>query len=224
MRGLLVIIHRWAGLFIAIFLLVAGLTGAVISWDHELDEWLNPDLFEATQAGAPLPPLELVSRFEATDPRARVTSFPLSFEKGKTAELFVEPRIDPATGKLYELDYNQVYLEPASGDVTGKRYWGKISLDRRDLLPFLYKLHYSMHVPDFFNSDRWGVWLMGIVGLVWTFDCFVGLWLTFPAFARGQPGNKSWIQRWSPAWRRDPPCWRSRPMRRGSIGPRARRG
>lgn len=58
-----------------------------------------------------------------------------------------------------------------------------------------------MHVPDFFNSDRWGVWLMGIVGLVWTFDCFVGLWLTFPAFARGQPGNKSWIQRWSPAWR-----------------------
>lgn len=120
MRGLLVIIHRWAGLFIAIFLLVAGLTGAVISWDHELDEWLNPDLFEATQAGAPLPPLELVSRFEATNPRARVTSFPLSFEKEKTAELFVEPRIDPATGKLYELDYNQVYLEPASGDVTGK--------------------------------------------------------------------------------------------------------
>ncbi|MBS0270018.1 MAG: PepSY domain-containing protein, partial [Proteobacteria bacterium] len=180
MRGLLVIIHRWAGLFIAVFLLVAGLTGAVISWDHELDEWLNPDLFVAKQAGAPLPALELVARFEATDPRARVTWFPMSFEAGETAQLFVEPRIDTATGKLYELDYNQVYLEPATGAIAGKRFWGKISLDRRDLLPFLYKLHYSMHVPDFFNSDRWGIWLMGIVGLVWTFDCFVGLWLTFP--------------------------------------------
>lgn len=201
MRGFLVIIHRWAGLFIAVFLLVAGLTGSLISWDHELDEWLNPDLFEATQAGAPMPPLALVSGFEASDQRARVTSFPLSFEEGKTAELFVEPRIDPATGKPYELDYNQVYLEPATGDVAGKRYWGKISLDRRDILPFLYKLHYSMHVPDFFNSDRWGVWLMGIVGLVWMFDCFVGLWLTFPAVVRSQPSNRSWMQRWAPAWR-----------------------
>ena len=201
MRGLLVIIHRWAGLFIAVFLLVAGLTGSVISWDHELDEWLNPDLIEATQTGAPLPPLELVSRFEATDKRARVTSFPLSFEEGKTAELFVEPRIDPATGKLYTLDYNQVYLEPATGEVAGKRYWGEISLDRRNLLPFLYKLHYSMHVPDFFNNDRWGVWLMGIVGVVWMFDCFVGLWLTFPAVTRAQTGSRSWMQRWAPAWR-----------------------
>jgi uncharacterized iron-regulated membrane protein len=200
-RGLLVIIHRWAGLFIAVFLLVAGLTGAVISWDHELDEWLNPDLIEATQTGAPLPPLELVSHFEATDKRARVTSFPLSFEEGKTAELFVEPRIDQATGKLYTLDYNQAYLEPSTGEVAGKRYWGEISLDRRNLLPFLYKLHYSMHVPDFFNSDRWGVWLMGIVGVVWMFDCFVGLWLTFPAVARAQPSSKSWMQRWAPAWR-----------------------
>jgi uncharacterized iron-regulated membrane protein len=200
-RGLFVIIHRWGGLFIALFLLVAGLTGSVISWDHELDEWLNPDLFEARDAGTPLPPLELVSRFEASDPRVRVTSFPLSFENGKTAELFVEPRINPATAKLYEVDYNQVYLEPATGEIAGKRYWGKISLDRRDILPFLYKLHYSMHVPDFFNSDRWGIWLMGIVGLVWTFDCFVGLWLTFPSVPRNQPGNRSWIQRWAPAWR-----------------------
>jgi uncharacterized iron-regulated membrane protein len=200
-RGLLVVIHRWAGLFIAVFLLVAGLTGSVISWDHELDEWLNPDLFEAKQAGAPLPPLELVSRFEATDHRARVTFFPLTFEDGKTAELFVEPRIDPATSKPYALDYNQVYLEPATAEITGKRFWGRISLDRRDILPFLYKLHYSMHVPDFFSSDRWGIWLMGIVGLVWTFDCFVGLWLTFPAALRAQTGNKTWMQRWAPAWR-----------------------
>ncbi|HVZ03903.1 PepSY-associated TM helix domain-containing protein [Hyphomicrobium sp.] len=204
MRGLLVTIHRWAGLFIAAFLFVAGLTGSVISWDHEIDEWLNPDLFESKQTGSPLPPLELVSRFEATDRRVRVTSLPLSYERGKTAELFVEPRIDPSTGKPYIVDYNQVYVEPATGQIAGKRFWGKISLDRRDLLPFLYKLHYSMHVPDFFNSDQWGIWLMGLVGLVWTFDCFVGLWLTFPTFARTTAPNKSWLQRWMPAWRMKP--------------------
>ena len=210
MRGVLVIIHRWAGLFIAVFLFIAGLTGAVISWDHELDEWLNPDLLEAKQPGTPLPPLELVARFEASDPRARVTYFTLSPEAGKTVELFVEPRVDPTTGRLYDLDYNQVYMEPATGEITGKRYWGKISLDRRDILPFLYKLHYSMHIPDFYGYDRWGIWLMGIVGIVWMFDCFVGLCLTFPpvpktsstrAFARVPGNEKTWLARWSPAWR-----------------------
>lgn len=36
--------HRWVGLAIAGFLFVSGLTRAVISWDHELDEGLNGDL------------------------------------------------------------------------------------------------------------------------------------------------------------------------------------
>ena len=30
-------LHRWFGLFTAVFLFIAGATGAVISWDHELD-------------------------------------------------------------------------------------------------------------------------------------------------------------------------------------------
>ena len=52
MRKALVVVHRWAGLTIALFLFVAGLTGAVISWDHELDEWLNPHLFDARSGEA----------------------------------------------------------------------------------------------------------------------------------------------------------------------------
>ena len=211
MRELFVTVHRWAGLFTAVFLFIAGLTGSLISWDHELDEWLNPHLFNAPETGAPLPALELVRRFEADHPQGRVTSFPLAFEKGHTADLFVEPRIDPNTGELYSLDYNQAFVDPASGNVLGQRYWGRISLDSENLLPFLYKLHYSMHIPDFYNFDRWGVWFMGIVGIVWMFDCFVGLYLTFPkrraqtraALAGGlsRAEMRNWWDRWKPAWK-----------------------
>jgi uncharacterized iron-regulated membrane protein len=213
MRATFTLVHRWAGLFIAVFLFIAGATGAVISWDHELDEWLNAHLFDAKATGTPLSPHELVRRAEAADPRVRVTYFPLSFEEGHNASLFIEPRVDPKTGERYDVEYNQVFVDPVSGEVAGKRYWGAISLDRENILPFLYKLHYSMHIPDFWGIDRWGYWFMGIVGIVWLFDCFVGFYLTLPRRA-GQVGGelgeqsalssngarRSWWERWKPSW------------------------
>jgi uncharacterized iron-regulated membrane protein len=42
MRFAFTLAHRWLGLAIATFLFVSGLTGAVISWDRELDRVLNP--------------------------------------------------------------------------------------------------------------------------------------------------------------------------------------
>jgi uncharacterized iron-regulated membrane protein len=222
MRAIFTVIHRWAGLFIAVFLAIAGLTGAVISWDHELDEWLNPHLYDAKAEGAPLPPLELVKKAEEADPRGKVTFFPLQFEQGHNASLFVEARVDPKTSEPFSLDYNQVFIDPASGEIAGKRYWGAVSLDTENILPFLYKLHYSMHIPDFWGIDRWGMWFMGLVGIVWMFDCFVGFYLTLPArLRRGAPGArgreeammgitsdasagatpKSWWDRWAPAWK-----------------------
>ena len=51
MRAAFVTVHRWAGLITAAFLFFSGVTGAVISWDHALDEWLNSHLFEAKAQG-----------------------------------------------------------------------------------------------------------------------------------------------------------------------------
>src|SRR5262249_24324315 len=117
MRNVFVVVHRWAGLFIAVFLFIAGLTGAVISWDHELDEWLNPHLFDAKATGPALPALDLAAKVEAADPRARVTYVPLSAEPGHTLAMGVDPRLDPKTGNLYDIDYNQAFLDPASGEI-----------------------------------------------------------------------------------------------------------
>jgi len=192
MRRLLVTLHRWFGLFAALFLFVAGLTGAVISWDHELDEWLNPHLFQASATGPALPPLELAARLEAAEPRLRVRFMPLEIEPGHSLGLFVEPRLDPATQQPYALGYNQVALDPATGEVLGKRQWGKVSLERENLLPFLYKLHYSMHIPDAF-SRQLGTLFMGIVAIVWVFDTLLALWISFPSL-------KSWRQSFAFRW------------------------
>ncbi len=182
MRGALVVLHRWCGLFIAGFLFIAGLTGAVITWSHELDEWANPQLFRAASGTrqATLSPLELARQAEAADPRLRVSFVPLTLEPGHTAMLGVAARIDPATGAPYRLGFNQLAMDPATGEIQGQRQWGRISLSRENLLPFLYKLHYTMHIPKGWGIE-WGVWLMGMVSAVWIFDCFLALWISFPS-------------------------------------------
>ena len=182
MRGALVVLHRWCGLFIAGFLFVAGLTGAVIAWDHEIDEWVNPGLFQAASGAtdSPLAPLELARRAEADDPRLRVSFLPLALEPGHTAMLGVAARIDPVTGAPYALGFNQLALDPATGHAQGRRQWGQISLSRENLLPFLYKLHYTMHIPKGWGID-FGVWLMGVVSAVWIVDCFLALCISFPS-------------------------------------------
>jgi uncharacterized iron-regulated membrane protein len=179
MRALLVVMHRWLGLGTALFLFVAGATGALISWDHELDEWLNPQLFDARSSGEPLPVHELARRIEAADPRVRISFMPLSVEPGHAFTVFVQPRIDPATGAPFVPGYNQVAVDPATGEVQGRREWGKVSLTRENLLPFLYKLHYTMHIPDGFGLEL-GMWFMGLVGIVWVVDTLIALAISFP--------------------------------------------
>ncbi|RIA19376.1 putative iron-regulated membrane protein [Ectopseudomonas oleovorans] len=192
MRPILVLLHRWCGLLIALFLFTAGLTGAVISWDHELDEWLNPHLFDAQSAGPAQDPLQLVDVLEARDPRLQVSFMPLALEPGHALGIFVDPRIDPATGKAYKLGFNQLGVDPVTGDIQGQREWGAISLSRENLLPFLYKLHYSLHIPEGFGIEL-GVLFFGIVAIVWCLDCLVALWLSFPNL---RSWRKSFAFRW----------------------------
>jgi len=192
MRELLVRLHRWFGLAAALFLFIAGATGAVISWDHELDEWLNPHLFHARSTGAPLPVLELAAKIEAADPRVRVTFMPLEVEPGHTFTASVSPRVDPATGRLFEPGYNQIALDPATGEAQGRREWGKVSLTRENLLPFLYKLHYSMHIPDGWGVEL-GIWFMGLIAMAWVADTLIALWISFPNWATWR---RSFAFRW----------------------------
>jgi len=191
MRTALTVLHRWLGLATAGFLFVAGLTGAVISWDHELDAWLNPTLFEARAPGAPRDPLALAHDLERADRSLQVTWTPLSVEPGGTVLFGVEPRPD-AAGRSQALAFNQVAVDPATGERLGQRFWGQPSLSRENLLPFLYKLHYSLTVP-FVSGVDVGVWLMGLVGIAWTIDCLVALAISFPS---PPAWRKSFAFRW----------------------------
>jgi uncharacterized iron-regulated membrane protein len=210
MRGVFGLLHRWIGLTIAVFLFVSGVTGTVIAWDHELDDLLNPHLKLTDSRGDFVSVLSLVAAAEASDPRARVVYAPLLSEAGKTVSLGIAPRIDPATARPYQLDYNQVFFDPVTGERIGQRKWGEIwPISRETFVTFLYQLHYTMHIPEFWGIDQWGLWLMGGVAIVWVFDCFIGFYLTLPTrrAARAHRAkvvaerlDRGFWQRWKPAW------------------------
>jgi uncharacterized iron-regulated membrane protein len=211
MRHAFTLLHRWVGLAIAAFLFLSGVTGAVISWDHELDDFLNPHLHEAAGSGVAIPSLELARQVEARDPRVRVTYFPLAAEPGESLSLYVQPRVDAATGRLFEPGYNEVFVNPVTGVEIGKREWGQAwPITTETFVSFLYKLHYTLHIPEMWGIDRWGVWLMGGIAILWTIDCFVGFYLTLPTRRVPSPSRpinvervlqRGWWSRWKPAWK-----------------------
>ncbi len=204
MRSIFGRLHRWAGLLTAAFLFFSGVTGAVISWDHELDDLLNSKLKDVTTAGPAKPSIELAGLIEQRDPRARVIHMYMTPEKNESLSFFVLPRIDPTTSKRYTLDYNQIFLDPNTGEELGRRYWGAVwPVTRENFVSFLYKLHYTMHIPEFWGSDRWGMRILGVIAIIWTIDCFIGL--------------LSDTARRANASRREPPRRRAR-TRQGVLG------
>ncbi|MDQ7246733.1 PepSY-associated TM helix domain-containing protein [Dongia sedimenti] len=202
LRPILVLIHRFVGLAIAAFLFISGVTGAVISWDHELDELINPHLVEAPGRGAFLDPLVLADRIAVDDPHSFITYVPLHPEEGHNLAFGAEPRFDARTGALYETGYNQIFVDPVTGETRGKREWGAAwPISTETFVSFLYVLHYSLHIPEMWGIDRWGEWLMGGVALLWTIDCFVGFYLTLPIRKRTTARIGTWWNRWKPAWK-----------------------
>jgi uncharacterized iron-regulated membrane protein len=195
-RSFWTLLHRYAGLFMAAFLIFAGITGIALAFYKELDRTLNPALyFVEERAQSPLAVNALAAKVHAAYPAALIDVLMLDRNPGESVRARLSPRVDAATGKPAVLEWTEIFVDPFDGRVLGGREWGVFKADWPHLMPFLYKAHYTLYVPG-----KWGEWFMGGVALVWMFDCFVGFYLTLPAGRAGKPAKKSWLRRWVPAW------------------------
>jgi uncharacterized iron-regulated membrane protein len=224
-RSVWVLIHRWAGH--GGFLIVVGLTGSLLAFLPELNRALTPHLFPATRPAKTMGLGELALAAQAVLPEAEVTQ--VYVDSSGAAIIGFEPRFDPATGKPYELDFNQLFLDARTGRELGRRTVEGLPTGLDNLMPFIYRLHYNL------SLGAVGGWILGITALVWTIDCFVAFYLTLPARRSGslslrervrvktravkgifhsltpalsqrEKGNRtsadrSFWQRWKPAWK-----------------------
>ena len=185
-RGFWVFIHRWAGLALAGFLIIVGVTGALLAFNSELERIISPQLYAAPRPGAePLDLASLARRAEAQVQGGQAIRVGLS--EPDQAEVWMVPR-NEGEGGSEALGFNQLFLDPYTGGELGRRSWGEISEGWINLMPFIYALHFKLAL------GRSGFWIMGVVALVWTLDCFVGFYLTLPR------ADGAFWRRWKPAW------------------------
>lgn len=181
-----VLVHRYVGLLMAAFLILEGVTGSLLAFKGPIGAWLSPSTLSPPHPGmAKLGPGVLAERLEAREPRVRVGYFSID---GSEAVIAVQPRTDPATGKPYVLGFDHIVVDPWTGEELGRIRHGGLSKGPQDIMPFVYDLHQNLAVGP------WGTILLGVVAALWTADCFVAAYLTFPASLKDFPA------RWKTAW------------------------
>jgi uncharacterized iron-regulated membrane protein len=187
-RAFLLIVHRWAGLTIALVLVVAGLTGAILPFQGELGRLVAPHVWnvEAPAPGAtPLSGLELARLVEA-ETGGTVSYIPLVAKPDRAQAIFVSPR--PGQPPL---GYDELFVDPYTGAIRDRVRYGDLRDGPVNLMPFLVLFHYSL------AAGEWGRFAFGVAALIWAVECLVGIVLSFP---RGGKGGRDLLRRWGRAW------------------------
>ena len=180
-RNAFVWLHRYLGLTILAFLIVAGVTGSVLVFREPLDAAFNSDLSAIPAGGHVLAPARVADIVQRTHPEWRITEAPLRLKPDEAMMLAVAPATPGAA-----LGFNQVFVDPHDGHVIGTREnrpgWG-----RRHIMEGILQFHQNL------LASTIGRWFMGIVAIGWLISNLVGLYLTFPTL------GPFW-QRWGKIW------------------------
>jgi uncharacterized iron-regulated membrane protein len=172
-RNTWVFIHRYAGLFILLFVFQVGFTGSLLAFNEELDHFFLGDWAKATPSGQMQDRATLYAAAEAAYPGITITSGgeDMASHPAESVILYAESTTDappPVT---------EVFVDPYTAEVLGGRYWGAIVFDAAHFMPMMYRMHYALLVQEW---DGWGFWFMGIVAVIWAIDHIGVLFISFP--------------------------------------------
>lgn len=179
--------HSQFGLAIGFFILIAALSGSCIAFYHTLDAKVNPWQISHAPTLDTLPsdPLSHIEQVEFLVEGGKVSWVSLVLSQQGSWHYFLFPKT-----MTKPISNSEVFVDPYSGDVKGMRFWGDITQGMTNLLPFIYKLHYSLSLGSI------GEFIMGLAALSWFVVLMTGIWITLPkkdgAFFREWKKNWKW--------------------------------
>lgn len=170
-RTLWLQVHSWLGLMLGVFLSVFGITGSILVFQQEIDEWLAPELLTVRppEAGALYLPFERLQKAgQAVMPTASKLLFSY-YPRNEVAALILEfsvPIINSVTENW------QVGVDPYTAAITGKRRTGRSDhWFPETFVYFVFALHYTLLISGT---------VVGVLGYVLLFSVLTGLILWWP--------------------------------------------
>ena len=202
MRRICLWIHRYTGLVMAGFLIIAGFTGSLLAFHDELDNVFNHQLAQIERQDAPqLPIATLHDKVVAAYPEYNFSSMPTSLKADKSAVFSVDRVRGQSAKNQPKAPFQEVYINPYNGDILGTR--DKDEWAWRNTMWKVFWLHRDLLLGNF------GKLLLGVIALLWTINCFIGFYLTLPrTVKKGHAAHRktvkkraSVLKRWLPAWK-----------------------
>jgi uncharacterized iron-regulated membrane protein len=147
-------VHRWLGLILGPFLVVMGLTGAVLVFMHEADRALNPSVLSVAIGHARLPLDVLASRVRAAAPECALS------------DLLTGDMDTPAAALVSRLTCNGAYREalvdPYTGNITAFREPG-----------YFINALFTLHSQLFLNDT--GRLVLFVLAISWIVTSVIGV-------------------------------------------------
>ena len=169
-------IHRWSGIALAALLVVAGVSGALLAFHHEIDALLNPRLHRTEPQAHRASLDDIAATIEARHPQLVVGYFLFADDPASSIHVLMNTREAAADGRL-DRDSprpTEIYADPYSGRLLGERNWGEFGSTRAHIMPMIYRLHMSLFL------DKTGQWITAIVAAIWIVGVLIGMFLAVP--------------------------------------------
>ena len=169
--------HRYLGLLIGLLLILIGLTGSLLIFEREIENYAI-----ARQFGSVIPQEQTIS-IDLITKIARST-YPdwdiqyLKWSKNSQQPLTLRMTERETNPNIYMDGDHQVFIDPYTGEVLGDR------VERYTYYRFLLNLHYRLFIP----GDM-GVYITGIAGLLLLIISATGIYL-WPGWRRLVSGFK----------------------------------
>lgn len=161
LRKLWLTLHCYIGLIAGAVVVLLGLTGSVLVFENEIDEYFNSVLLTTNGTGSYRTLEEIATAARVAKPEGNLTRLTMPRTKNGVVVARLEQRTQPDN----TLTRWEMAIDPYTAEVLGQREWGSY------LMSFLYKLHYSLWM------GKIGETLVGISGLLMLASILTGLYL-----------------------------------------------
>lgn len=172
-------VHLYLGLLLGLVLAIIGLTGSILVFWTEIDEWLNSEMLidsTANENWTNYRPLEEI--FSAAEKNIPLDAklYAVIYPRNENAMFcfWYKAKTKPDEDQTYP----NIFVNPYTAKVTGMRNFyasiNPLKINRTTLMGFIFNVHYR------FLLDETGILIVGILSVFFIISVLTGLILWWP--------------------------------------------